>query len=49
MATELPLDLPLRKNLPLEEVEQFPEAQELAVAVVEAGQTPPAHSAPATT
>ena len=49
MATEPPLDLPLRNNLLLDEAEQLPEAQELATEEeLEAEHTPPAHSAPAT-
>ena len=49
MATEPPLDLPLRNNLPLDEAEQLPDAQELATEEeLEAEHTPPAHSAPAT-
>lgn len=47
--TEPPLDLPLRNNLPLDEAEQLPEAQELATEELVAGHVPPAHSAPATT
>lgn len=46
--TEPPLDLPLRNNLPLDEAEQLPEAQELATEELVAGHVPPAHSAPAT-
>jgi hypothetical protein len=49
IATEPPLDLPLRNNLPLEEAEQLPDAQELATEEeLEAEHTPPAQSAPAT-
>ena len=49
IATEPPLDLPLRNNLPLDEAEQLPDAQELATEEeLEAEHTPPAHSAPAT-
>ena len=49
IATEPPLDLPLRNNLLLDEAEQLPEAQELATEEeLEAEHTPPAHSAPAT-
>ncbi len=48
IATEPPLDLPLRNNLLLDEAEQLPEAQELATEELVAGHTPPAHSAPAT-
>ncbi len=46
--TEPPLDLPLRNNLPLDEAEQLPEAQELVTEELVAGHVPPAHSAPAT-
>lgn len=49
IATEPPLDLPRRNNLPLDEAEQLPDAQELATEEeLEAEHTPPAHSAPAT-
>ena len=49
IATEPPLDLPLRNILLLDEAEQLPEAQELATEEeLEAEHTPPAHSAPAT-
>jgi len=46
--TEPPLDLPLRNNLPLDEAEQLPEAQELATEELVAGHVPPAQSALAT-
>lgn len=48
MATEPPLDLPRRNNLPLEEEEQLPEEQELPTEELDAEQTPPGQSAPAT-
>jgi len=49
IATEPPLDLPLRNILLLAEAEQLPEAQELATEEeLDAEHTPPAHSAPAT-
>ena len=49
IATEPPLDLPLRNILLLDEAEQLPEAQELATEEeLDAEHTPPAHSAPAT-
>ena len=48
IATEPPLDLPLRNNLPLDEAEQLPDSQELATEEeLEAEHTPPAQSAPA--